>query len=1000
MRRIVWNRRLAIIVSAWALTAHSAFAQLPVPKLTAVSPPGGQAGTSVDVTLTSGADLDEASELFFSHPGIVAAQKTIDPAPYQSGPQPVPGQFHVAIAPEVPAGVYEVRARGVFGLSTPRAFVVGDNPEANEVEPNNEPAQAQSLAINAVVNGVTDGEPADYFQFEAHAGQTLVVDCWASRIDSRLDATLEVLDAGGKVLARNRDAAGLDPRIVFRVPTDGRYLVKLYDFTYQGSPEHFYRLSVRDAPHIEFVFPPAGVPGATQSFTLYGYNLPGGTPVSDARAGNESLEQLKVDIAVPTIDALTKEPELGGLVDSKSATVDQFIYRLASPRGASNPVRIGLATAPVVVEEFKSNDERETAQVVTAPCEIASQFYPARDVDWFAIEAKAGQTYWIEVIASRLGQAIDADLMIEGGGARGADAGAAQGRRRGRGGRRRPPAPETQGEGVQIFDDTQPEIGGPAFRTASSDPIVAWTAPKDGLHRISVSNLFAAGNGDPRQIYRLSIRPAQPDFRLIAALRQPAKDDQQLTPWALGLRRGGQEAIRVLALRRDGFSGPIQLRVEGLPPGVTSPAVTIGPDESMTYLPLFAAEDAAAWAGEVKIVGSAKIGDQEVKRVAAGGDLLYTTQQNQLPAPRPRLTARTLLSVVPDTLPVTASAAPMTVLETAKNGKLSVPLALTRRADFKGNVIVRPQQLPREMQLGEVTIAGDQSAGAMELILNANTPLGEFTIPLQAETTIPYRRNPEAAARAESEKQAAEKLAAESAAGVAALEPARQAAESKLTEANAAQEQATLALKGAEEALAASNETDRSAAQVARDAAMKAMETATANVQQALQARDAAAQAIVDATAKSQAAEQAKQAATQRATDAANAAQPKDINLLCSAGAITIRVAAAPLALEITPPSDPLRSSQSLELAVKVVRLFGFADAVELEPTFPGSPVGVTSANVSVPAEQSEAKLTLTASAEPAAGEHVLLLRAKFKFNGQDMQVEQPVKFRVETVAP
>ncbi len=355
---------------------------------------------------------------------------------------------------------------------------------------------------------------------------------------------------------------------------------------------------------------------------------------------------------------------------------------------------------------------------------------------------------------------------------------------------------------------------------------------------------------------------------------------------------------------------------------------------------------------------------------------------------------------MPDTLPVSAGPTTTAVLETAKNGKLSIPLSIARRADFKGNVVVRPLQLPREMQLGEVTIAGDQSAGAMELTLNANTPLGEFTIPLQAETTIPYRRNPEAAARAEAEKVAAEKLAADAAAAVAALEPARQAAESKLAEASAAQEQAAQALKSAEETLAASNETDRSAAQVARDSAQEAMDTAAANTQQALQARDAAAQAIVDATAKSQAAEQAKQAATQRATDAANAAQPKDINLLCSAGAITIRVAAAPVTLEITPPGGPLRSSQTLELPVKIVRLYGFADAVELEPTFPSNPAGVSAANLSVPAEQSEAKLTLTASAEPAAGEHELLLRAKFKFNGQDVQIEQPVKFRVETVAP
>lgn len=1000
MRRAVLKCRLATVVCVATCFGSSALAQLPSPRLTAISPPGGQAGTTVEATLASGADLDEAGELLFSHPGITATQKTVDPAPHQSGPQPVPGQFRVTIAPDVPPGVYEVRARGVFGLSTPRAFVVGDQAEANEIEPNDQLTQAQSLAINTVVNGAADGEQADYMQFEGKAGQTLVVDCWGSRIDSRLDATLEVLDANGKVLARNRDSADLDPRIVFRVPADGRYFAKLYDFTYQGGAEHFYRLAVRDTPHVEFVFPPAGMPGATQSFTLYGYNLPGGSPVGDARAGNEALEQLKVEIAVPALEALEDARELGGMLESKAATVDQFVYRLPSPRGMSNPVRIGLATAPIVLEEFKSNDERDAAQVVTAPCEIAGQFYPARDVDWYALEAKAGQTYWIEVIASRLGRTVDADLMIEGGGGRGADAGAAQGQRRGRGRRRRPQPAVTEGEGVQIFDDTQAEIGGPAFRTASSDPIVAWTAPKDGLHRLSVRNLFSGGQGDPRQIYRLSIRAAQPDFRLIAALRQPSKEDRQLTPWSLALRRGSQDAVRILALRRDGFTGPIQVSAEGLPPGVTATPVTIGAEESATFLPLRAAEDAAPWAGEVRIVGRAQIGDQEVTRVAEGGDLLYASQQDQLPLARPRVTARTALCVLAEALPCSVGVTGEGVLETAKNGKVSIPLAVTRRDGFQGNVTVRPLLVPREMELGEIAIAGDQNAGAMELKLNANTPLGAFTIPLQAESTISYRRNPEAAARAEAEKQAAEKLAAEYATNAAALEQQRQEAETKLTEANAAREQAAQALQSADERLAAANEADRSAAQVVRDTAQAALEVATANVQQATQARDAAAQAAADAMTKSQAAEQAKQAATQRATDATNAAQPKDVNLLSSAGAVTIRVAAAPLALEIASPGEPLRSGQALELPVKVVRLYGFADAVELEPTFPANPAGVSSANVTVPAEQSEAKVALAASAEPAAGEYDLVVRAKFKFNGQDMQVEQPVKFRVETVAP
>ena len=59
---------------------QAARAQLPVTQLFAVSPPGGRQGTAVDLTITSGADLDGVKALYFSHPGITASPK-MSPAP-------------------------------------------------------------------------------------------------------------------------------------------------------------------------------------------------------------------------------------------------------------------------------------------------------------------------------------------------------------------------------------------------------------------------------------------------------------------------------------------------------------------------------------------------------------------------------------------------------------------------------------------------------------------------------------------------------------------------------------------------------------------------------------------------------------------------------------------------------------------------------------------------------------------------------------------------------
>src|SRR5262245_61173617 len=103
------------LLAAWL--PQSATAQLPQTRLPAIHPSGAQRGTSVDVTLAGGTDLDEAIQLYFSHPGITATPKT---QMVDGKPEPVAGQFTVTVAPEVPVGVFDVRVRALYGMSNPR----------------------------------------------------------------------------------------------------------------------------------------------------------------------------------------------------------------------------------------------------------------------------------------------------------------------------------------------------------------------------------------------------------------------------------------------------------------------------------------------------------------------------------------------------------------------------------------------------------------------------------------------------------------------------------------------------------------------------------------------------------------------------------------------------------------------------------------------------------------------------------------------------------------
>ncbi len=80
------------------------------------------------------------------------------------------------------------------------------------------------------------------------------------------------------------------------------------------------------------------------------------------------------------------------------------------------------------------------------------------------------------------------------------------------------------------------------------------------------------------------------------------------------LQRGGTLPIHVIANRHGGFSGPISLRVEGLPEGVTCPPFVMAPFQNEIDVILSANEQAVAWNGPLRVVASSKLGEQTIEQ--------------------------------------------------------------------------------------------------------------------------------------------------------------------------------------------------------------------------------------------------------------------------------------------------------------------------------------------------------------------------------------------------
>lgn len=100
------------------------------------------------------------------------------------------------------------------------------------------------LAFNGVLE--TKDEPA-FFRFTAKKDQNLDFQVYARRLGSPLDSVLTVLDAKGKSLGNNDDAAGNpDSAVRVRIPEDGEYTVKVADQLGRGGPRFTYRVEIAE----------------------------------------------------------------------------------------------------------------------------------------------------------------------------------------------------------------------------------------------------------------------------------------------------------------------------------------------------------------------------------------------------------------------------------------------------------------------------------------------------------------------------------------------------------------------------------------------------------------------------------------------------------------------------------------------------------------------------------------------------------------------------------
>ncbi len=252
-------------------------------------------------------------------------------------------------------GIYPLTVRADKYVSNHRPFAVDTLPECFSGKANHSQATAQPLTLPIIVNGRID-KPGqwDVFKFEGSAGDEIVAEVIARRLDSPLDSVLKLTDAAGKQLAFNDDyedkGAGLqtqyaDSYLRVTLPAAGAYYLYLGDAQHQGGPEFAYRLRL-GPPRPDFALRvvPSSLTvrgGMSVPFTVYALRRDGFSneirlALKDAPAGftlsgskvPANQDQVRLTLMAPTASS---EKSFNLAVEGRALIQDQQVVHPAVP---------------------------------------------------------------------------------------------------------------------------------------------------------------------------------------------------------------------------------------------------------------------------------------------------------------------------------------------------------------------------------------------------------------------------------------------------------------------------------------------------------------------------------------------------------------------------------------------------------------------------------------------------------------------------------------------
>ena len=546
------------------------------PQIGYVYPPGGRAGTTVDVQVGA-YDWTPDMQVFVHDPRVKikltgpAGEMILTPPPYWFGPkagiaQPplareVPAR--ITIPADMPPGPIRWQVANANGGSNVGTFLVSDLAEF--IEPDKHVATLDLPNLPIVVSG----RISKITEIDAYRFRTTVAGLVMCRLDDRLgqpfSGMLTVRDAKGTLVADAADTLGREAIVLFSASPESTYSIDVRDIDFSGDRGYVYRLTMEPGPRVVTTLPRVLARGKTTPVEVIGWGV---------ATGALRLESITQSIAVPA-----------------NATGEEYSFTFGTD-GRHSRATILLGEVSDSLEPESNEPSQRQLAIPTALSGVLDRLDPVNQMhlDRYTVAAKKGESLRLKVEAARLDSPVDPSIVVL----------------------------SAAGKELARNDDLPNTV----------DAAIDFKVPEDGEYEIQVSD-YSGVKPSRTSVYRLLIENLESivDFTLQA-------------PDRLDISIGGQADLVVKTARRGTWDELISLKIENLPDGTSMPEVPAKPAPPVptqgvkraakksgsgeVKLTIAAAADAPAGSQLTTIVATATVDGRTIER-RFGPVLISTT---------------------------------------------------------------------------------------------------------------------------------------------------------------------------------------------------------------------------------------------------------------------------------------------------------------------------------------------------------------------------------------